>query len=171
MGISRCYYLITTIFLLLLVHRSKADCSLGSNSLNRNFTINSWTGNWTFEGFMAGPSSNNSYYLLSSVDDNQCGIICENTSGEKVWAKTYSNGQCSGFVFNGDETKLFFSSANSSFYAIGEVNCTDGTLNQYKGSSEITVNGKIRNHFYLNISGTELIYGAGDITYSSFNLP
>ena len=75
MEIDLSSYLVKFVLLVLLIQTSAADCSLASNSLNRQYTINSWTGNWTFEGYAVGSNTSNNYYLLSSESDDQCGII------------------------------------------------------------------------------------------------
>ena len=64
-------YMNQIAIILLIVQDCFADCSSSSNSLNREVTVNSWTGNWTFEGVEVGTNSNDYYYLLSSADDNQ----------------------------------------------------------------------------------------------------
>ena len=68
---SKWGYLNLLVLILLMVSDTFADCSSPSNSLNREVTVNSWTGNWTFEGIEVGTTSNDYYYLLSSADDNQ----------------------------------------------------------------------------------------------------
>ena len=161
MEIGLSSYLVKFVFLVLLIQTSAADCSLASNSLSREYTVNSWTGNWTFEGYVSGSTTNDHYYLLSSANDGQCGIIREDSSGQKVWAKTYSNGQCSGLSISTDETKLYFSSAYTNYYAIGIVNCTDGSLINYKATSNVTVTGKVILQLYLNQSGNEVVYLSG----------
>ena len=59
------------VIVLLIVQGCFADCSSSSNSLNREVIIDSWTGNWTFEGIEVATGSNDYFYLLSSADDNQ----------------------------------------------------------------------------------------------------
>ena len=158
-------YLNLLVLILLMIPGTFADCSLSSNSLNREITVNSWTGNWTFEGIEVGTTSNDHYYLLSSADDNQWGIVSENASGEVVWARTYSNGQWSGLTLSVDKTWLYFSSAyNTDYYAIGRVSTVDGDLSSYFATSELTLTGKVTRMDSFNDQGGEIIEVLGNIT-------
>ena len=69
-----------------------------------------------------------------------------------------------------DETKLFFSSAYTNYYALGEVNCTDGSLIQYIATSDITLNGKIRNQHLTSFGGSYSVSISGDLIYSPYNV-
>ena len=70
-----------------------------------------------------------------------------------------------------DETKLFFSSAYTNYYAVGEVNCADGSLNQYIATSNVTVNGKIRNQYILSTEGRDFLTTSGDLISPTYNAP
>ena len=164
---SRRSYFTELIIILLIVQGCFTDCSSPSNSLNREITIDSWTGNWTFEGVEVGTYSNDYYYLLSSADDNQWGIIRENASGEVVWARTYTNGQWSGLTLSVDKTRLYFSSAYTGYYGLGKVHTVDGNLSNYFAASELTLTGKVTSIRSIYEFGQEYIEASGNFTSSS----
>ena len=170
MEMYKCCCLLQILVLVLLIHDSIENCILPSNSSNRCYIVDSWTGNWTFEGYVIGPNSSDSYYLLSSVDDNECGLIREDISGQKVWAKTYSNGQCSGLTMTNDETMLYFSSAYTGFYAISEVNCTDGSLNDYKSNYSLGKNS-LNTNASITSTASEMVYNSTVILFTLTTQP
>ena len=84
-----------------------------------------------------------------------------------VWAKTYSNGQCSGLSITSDETLLYFSSAYTSYFAFGEVNCTDGSLIKYKATSTMSVNGKVKDLYIFGSGSDYFVIAMGNVEFNS----
>ena len=93
MGLYWFSYFAKLAILARIIQIAISTCNLTTHSFNKAYTIHSWNGNWTFENFVTGPRSGDTYYLVSSSDLNQCGIIREDSSGNEVWAKIYTNGQ------------------------------------------------------------------------------
>ena len=108
------------------------DCKATTSTSNKTFTVNTWSGAWTFTGFAIGPSSGEYYNLLSTSVEGQCALIKETASGNVTWSKLYATDECAGLSVDSTETYVYFASNNqASYLGVNQVSCSTGENTNY----------------------------------------
>ena len=142
------------------------SCNATSLESQRNFTVSSWSGAWTFTGFAVGPSSGEYYHLLSTSVDNQCAIIKETSSGTVTWAKMYQTDQCAGLSIDSTETYAYFANDNASYFGVNQVSCSTGESISYQTSANFNTSGGVANIDAKNNPGN-VVFGGNLINSTS----
>ena len=124
------------VFMLLL------GCSYGQQP-SRTFSVNDWTGSWSFTGFGIGNTSGDYYHLLSSADANQCALIRETVYNSITWAKLYANGQCAGLTFGSSEDQILFASNEAATFNLYSIHADNGTAQYYLTEPSMNISGGI----------------------------
>ena len=157
-------------FMLLLAIALSQGFDMSTQAREKVYTFNSF-GSLIYGGYAIGQSSGDSYFMMSDDTNSHCALIRETLAGTEVWAKLYTRGICTGLAVDSSETYAYFSDYRDSTNTLSltQVNCGDGSTNQYYTSSNFEVDDSILSISISNTGNTLYMAGSLDNTTSEVN--